>query len=118
MKNWLFGLCAIGVFTKDVNTKLSGHLILGQAQLIIELHHGNVILIPSAAINHANSGILSNEICSSIVQYVSGGLLRWLWQNHKTEIGKNTLELQGKKKNAGNKRCGIGWDIFPKVDDL
>lgn len=47
----------------------------------MEVQHGDVVFIPSAAITHSNSSLRLGETRSSIVQYTAGGNFSYLWKN-------------------------------------
>lgn len=111
--NLLFGVCAVGIFG-DFNHRTSGHLLLKELRVVMELRHGDVILIPSALVTHANSGLHPWESRSSIVQYVAGGLFRWQWNGFKVE----PKGLEKVKKQLGEARWKAGWKLFPKLSDL
>ncbi|KZT31962.1 hypothetical protein SISSUDRAFT_994535, partial [Sistotremastrum suecicum HHB10207 ss-3] len=52
-KNLVSGLCLIFVFGL-FDFKKGGHLVLHEAELILEAPHGSILIIPSAAVTHEN----------------------------------------------------------------
>ncbi|EIW55165.1 uncharacterized protein TRAVEDRAFT_39488 [Trametes versicolor FP-101664 SS1] len=71
------GWCAITAIG-DFDPVEGGHIILWEAQLVIEFPPGSTILIPSAVIHHSNTTIRPHESRYSITQYSAGGLFRWV----------------------------------------
>ncbi len=116
-RNLVGGLCMIGVFG-NFNHETSGHFIMEEAKVIIELRAGDVVFMPSAAITHRNSQLRAGESRSSIVQYTSGGLFRWVWQ------GKKLLSKSEMKLKANNCRAeGVGrwkelYELFPTLEGV
>jgi len=70
-KNLVGGLCAIMVLG-DFDHHKSGHLILHEPKLILELKPGDLVFIPSSGVTHSNSPITCGGIRMSIVQYTAG----------------------------------------------
>lgn len=115
MKNLVTGICAIGVFGK-FNHKTSGHIILKEAKVILEVMDGDLVVIPSAAVNHRNSGLREGEWRSSIVQYTNGGLFRWIWHNGLK--GKVSASQALADAEEGKRRWEEGWSLFPTFSGL
>ena len=67
------------------NPDLGGHLVLWDFQLVVRFPPGSTILIPSALLCHSNTPIQPGEKRHSIVQYVAGGVARWVDYNHMLE---------------------------------
>lgn len=125
--NLIWGLCALGVFG-NFNHKTHGQLILREARLVIELAPGDIFIFPSGGITHCNPPFenndeLANEVFNgkpitrySLVQYVAGGNLRWIWQGHriapkyKNELG---FLVDSDKERLGTERWIKGWQLFP-----
>ena len=66
--------------------KLGGHLVLKELKLIIEFPASSTILIPSALLTHFHIPIREHETRFSIVQYVAGGLFRWVENGFMTDL--------------------------------
>jgi hypothetical protein len=75
--------CAITSAGHYDHTK-GGHLILFELKLLIEFPVGSTILVPSGGISHANTDIQEGEIRHAIIQYIAGGLARWIAYGFKT----------------------------------
>ena len=88
-KNLVGGICAILVLG-DFNHKQSGHLILHELKVVLELKQGDVVFFPSAGITHSNSSLRAGEYCYSMVQYTAG-------QNFNYQVPKQKM---GTKKKA------------------
>jgi hypothetical protein len=98
---------ALGPFKAD----LGGHFVLWDLALYIRFPPGSTILIPSALLLHSNTTIQPGEERHSIVQYVAGGLARWVdygqmsvadWHAKATveEVEQKDLERKGRWENA------------------
>lgn len=66
--NLSFGMCAVCPFGRFDHTR-SGHLLLAQPKLMIELRPGDVILFPSAVVTHANLPLQPGDLRMSWVMY-------------------------------------------------
>lgn len=71
------GLCWI-LASGSYNPALGGHLVLWELGIVVEFPPGSSVLIPSAVISHGNVPVQAGETRSSITQYASGGLFRWV----------------------------------------
>lgn len=86
-KNLVGGLCADAVLG-DFDSKTSGHLVLHDLKLIIELKHGDVIFIPSAAILHSNLPVKPKTTRCSIIQYTSAQSFSHFWPPNSKHLGE------------------------------
>lgn len=77
-----------------------GHLVLWDLKLAIEFPPNSTIFIPSAILLHSNTAIGPNEHRSSITQYNSAGLFRWVAYDYS---------LMGNRMRSGKK----WWDSPP-----
>ncbi|KZT31854.1 hypothetical protein SISSUDRAFT_974765, partial [Sistotremastrum suecicum HHB10207 ss-3] len=78
-KNLVSGLCLIFVFGL-FDFKKGGHLVLHEAELILEAPHGSILIIPSAALTHENIALLlgaGKEERYVFTMYSAGGLFRY-----------------------------------------
>lgn len=94
--NLSFGLCALTALG-NFNYQEGGHLILHTLKKVVEFPLCSTILLPSTAVEHANSPIASHETCYSIAQYVSGGLFHWVAHDFKAAKALNSTK-KGKAK--------------------
>ncbi len=116
-RNLVGGLCMIGVFG-NFNHETSGHFIMEEAKVIIELRAGDVVFMPSAAITHRNSQLRAGESRSSIVQYTSGSLFRWVWQGKKM-LSKSEMRMKANSRRAeGVGRWKELYELFPTLEEL
>ena len=76
-KNLSWGWCAVTSFG-DYNYKKGGHLVLWDLGIAVEFPPHSTILIPSAIVEHSNTAIQPGESRSTITQYNSAGLFRWV----------------------------------------
>lgn len=124
LKNFAGGICVIGALG-SFNHETSGHLVLVEAKLILEFMDGDLAVLPSAALTHANTPIrrgvpgFEDEWRMSIVQYTSGGLLRWLWQGEKladkTPLSKSARDARNAE---GRARWTEALDLFPTLEGI
>ncbi|KAG6895497.1 hypothetical protein C0992_000997 [Termitomyces sp. T32_za158] len=90
--NYAVGWCAIqalGTF----NPKKSGHLVLPNLKLVIEFPPGALILIPSAALTHANLPVAEGECQASFTQYCAGGLFCYIVNGYRTKTQLQNADL-------------------------
>jgi len=75
-KNLVGGICALLVLGDFDHTR-SGHLILHELKVILELKQGDLVFFPSAGITHSNSSLRAGETRYSMVQYTAGQLFNY-----------------------------------------
>lgn len=76
-RNLSWGWCSVTSFGDYDYTK-GGHLILWDFKIAVEFPPHSTIFIPSAILEHSNTAIRPGERRSSITQYNSAGLFRWV----------------------------------------
>jgi hypothetical protein len=86
-----WSLCSVTSLGSYDHTK-GGHLVLWDLNLAIEFPPYSTILFPSAMIRHSNVDIGPEEHRSSITQYNSHGLFRWVAYDY---------ELKGERLMSG-----------------
>jgi len=96
MMNLSWGWCAVTSLGCYDHTK-GGHLVLWDLKLAVEFPPYSTIFIPSAILGHSNTSIGPAEYRSSVTQYNSSGLFRWVAFDHS---------LQGKRVSSGKQ----WWD--------
>ena len=84
MMNLSWGWCAVTSLGFYDHTK-GGHLVLWDLGLAVEFPPGSTILIPSAILAHSNTAVSPTEHRSSVTQYNSAGLFRWVAFDHSTK---------------------------------
>lgn len=94
--NLSWGWCAVTSLGCYDHTK-GGHLVLWDLKLAVEFPPHSTVFIPSAILAHSNTAIGPTENRSSITQYNSVGLFRWVAFDHS---------LRGKKGASGKE----WWD--------
>lgn len=111
-KNLATGLCGVMPFG-PFDSSRGGHLCLHEAEVILELAPGQVVLIPSAVIKHSNFGVLGEGKRYSITTYTSGHL--FAWKDNKGPI--HSLSPDAKQAYLGKRqeRWEEGWGRFPQV---
>lgn len=90
--NW----CAVTSLGNFDHTK-GGHIVFWDLLLAIEFPPYSTIFFPSALLAHSNIAIQPGEQRSSITQYTSNGLFRWVAYDHS---------LQGERTSSGKE----WWD--------
>lgn len=76
-KNLPFGLCSVTSLGR-YDPKKGGRVILWDLKIAVEFPSHSTILIPSAFVEHSNTGIAEGESRMSVTFYNSAGLFRWL----------------------------------------
>lgn len=114
-KNLVGGICAIGAFG-NFDHRTSAHLILKEPKLIIEFKHGDVVIIPSAAVTHCNSPLQEGDDRVSVVQYTAAGCFRHSYQGNRVQSEMAITEI-GTIKGEGSDRFVESWNLFHSVED-
>jgi hypothetical protein len=108
---------ALGQFDPNIG----GHLVLWDLKLIVRFPPGSTILIPSALLVHSNTPIQPGEERVSIVQYVAGGLARWVNCGQKLEQNwlaqASPAEVQNEEKER-QERWARMVELYTKIEDL
>ena len=102
----------------DFNCKTSGHFIMHEPKVIVEVAPGDIIFMPSSAITHCNSSLKPHEQRMLVVQYTSGFLFRALWQDFKPLPKNETKEEKKVRLEIGIRRWKATWGLFPTVDEI
>ena len=103
------------------NPDLGGHLVLWNFRLVIKFPPGSTILIPSALLCHSNTPIQPGEERHSIVQYVAGGIARWVDNNHMLEEdwrAQATFDEIQQKESEQKIRWKNAVDKYTKLEEL
>lgn len=121
-KNLASGICMIAAFG-DFNHRKSGHLILHDAKLILEVAHADIVFIPSACIRHSNSEVQDGESRRSVVQYSPGRIFQYIHRGFRTqtEEEKRRMKTTCRKRLAceeGKERFDNIWDLFPTREEI
>ena len=95
--------------------------MLWDLKVIIEFPPGSMILIPSAALHHSNTGIQHGETCYSFTQYTAGGLFCWVDQGYQMSSSysaklNKAQKLEEKVKGEGRWKMGVG--LFSTLNSL
>lgn len=72
-----WGWCSVTSLGKFDHTK-GGHLVFWDLNIAVEFPAHSTILIPSAILQHSNTAIQDGERRSSVTQYNSAGVFRWI----------------------------------------
>ena len=108
--------CFIGVFG-DFNGRVSGHIVLHEAKIILELNPRDVVFLLSSTITHEIIPISkeqSNAHRHTIVHYTAGGLYQWLWDGRK--LHKFVTEKMS--KDQGKERFKEMYNLLPSLEEL
>ena len=76
-RNLGWGWCAVTSFGGYDHVK-GGHLILWDFKIAVEFPPHSTIFIPSAILEHRNTAIQPGEKRSTLTQYNSAGIFRWV----------------------------------------
>lgn len=106
------GWCSVTSLGNYDPTK-GGHLILWDLNLAIEFPPYSTIFFPSALLRHSNTEIQEGERRSSITQYNSSGLFRWVAFNNSLKEGREKSGKSWWDKPVGMFRKLAG-NIFRK----
>lgn len=120
-KNLAFGICAVGVFGR-FDHQNSGHLLLAEPGMVVEVQRGEICYLPSACVTHGNRGLGEGETRMSMVFYSAGGLFRWISQGHQLSqlcggMG-DTEHGYAFGHEAGKDRWKEGWDLYCTREEL
>lgn len=123
--NVSFGWCVITALG-HFNPRTGGHIVLWDLGLVIEFPPGSTILLPSAIIKHSNTSLSKGEIRYSITQYCAGGLLRWVYNNFRTDksieadikAGVYPAEAATQRLHDRRTRWRKGLDMFSLLSDF
>ncbi|KAF8322385.1 hypothetical protein F5887DRAFT_1213628 [Amanita rubescens] len=96
------------------NHQTGGHLVLWDFGLVIDFPAGATILIPSSVILHSNTTIKDDETRYAIVQYVSGGLFRWVENGYSTQDDSK----QGPEPRTDGGRWASAVKMFTNIAEL
>ena len=117
VRNLAGGVCMVAVLG-NFDCRTSGHFIMHEPKVVIEVAPGDVFFMPSSAITHSNSSLRDGEQRMSIVQYTSGFLFRALWQNFKSLPKDETKEDKEVREQYGKKRWKETWGLFPTTEEI
>ena len=115
--NVVHGLCTIFVFG-DFTPTLSGHVVLHDAKIILEVIMGNWYVILLSNIKHSNiCFIKADKNCQrqSIVHYTAGPLFQWLWDGRRLHKEVKDKEIDAYK---GSLRFEELYNLLPTLKDL
>jgi len=79
--NLAWGWCAVTSLGTYDHIR-GGHLVLWELEMAVEFPPHSTVFIPSAIITHSNTAIQPGEQRSSVTQYNSEGLFRWVAYDH------------------------------------
>lgn len=103
------------------DAKKGGQLVLWNLGLVIDFPAGSTILIPSALVIHSNAEIRAHETRYSVVQYVAGGLSRWVengfMSNEDWERGASATQMKEREVRR-EERWARAIHMFSKLPDL
>ncbi|KAJ7271366.1 hypothetical protein B0H12DRAFT_1200301 [Mycena haematopus] len=81
--NLPFGWCAVQ--SGNFDPTLGGHLVLWDANIVVEFPAGALILLPSATIAHSNVPVRDHEERASFTQFTAGNLFRFVDNGFRTQ---------------------------------
>ncbi|KAJ7678390.1 hypothetical protein B0H17DRAFT_944629, partial [Mycena rosella] len=120
-QNVPFGWCAVTALGAFDHTK-GGHLVLWDLKLVIEFPLGTTILLPSATIAHSNVPVNAehSKEHTSFMQYMAGGLLRFVDNRFQTEKEFESEDPEGYAQmcEGKEKRWEMGLGLLSTLDEL
>ena len=92
-QNYAGGFCVVTSLGSFDETQ-GGHLFIRELGIVAEFPAGATVLLPSAILNHGNTGIAEHEYRASVTMYAAGGLFRRVDQKfmRQGEMTKEQLE--------------------------
>lgn len=105
-RNLAMGFCGITPYGDFDYTK-GGHIVLYEAEVIIECPPGCTVFIPSATCTHYNLPLHDpkHETRGSIIHYSSAGLFRWVeYEGLVNDLLANNPDKWKQKKAEGRDR--------------
>ncbi|EJD37040.1 hypothetical protein AURDEDRAFT_25272, partial [Auricularia subglabra TFB-10046 SS5] len=76
-RNFILGICPVLVLG-DFNHRTSGHFIMVEPKIVMELRPGDLLLMMSAVLTHGNAPLRAGETRMSWTFFSAGGLFRWV----------------------------------------
>ncbi|KAG6848471.1 hypothetical protein H0H93_016713 [Arthromyces matolae] len=118
--NLPFGWCAVTALGSYDFTR-GGHIILWDLGLVVEFPPSSSMFLPSATLEHSNTGIQPDETRYSITQYTAGALFRWVehgMQGNREFLQGLSEEELLKIASEDAKRYEFGLSLFSKHSEL
>ncbi|KAJ6467412.1 hypothetical protein C8R45DRAFT_838568, partial [Mycena sanguinolenta] len=117
--NLPFGWCAIQALG-NFDAKTGGHLVLWDANLVVEFPAGALILLPSATIAHSNVPVQDHEERISFTQFTAGGLFRFVDNGFRTqdELAAADEEEHARLMKLKESRWEEGLRLFSTVEEM
>ncbi|EJD40805.1 hypothetical protein AURDEDRAFT_69735, partial [Auricularia subglabra TFB-10046 SS5] len=115
--NWPEGPCPVIVTGKFDHTR-SGHFVLVEPKVVLELRSGDIIILLSSLLTHGNAPLKKGEIRMSWTCWMAGGLVRWLAAGCRLVSSLNTRALQHEYARRAKEYADRGWRSLLTLSDL
>lgn len=106
-------VCAMGEF----DCKSGGHMVLHDAEIILEYGRGDILFLPSAIMAHENIAVQEHETRYSLTFYSAGGLFRYRALGFKRVKDLDEEEL-AEYNEAGLATWEAGCKLFSTLPEL
>ncbi|EJD42796.1 hypothetical protein AURDEDRAFT_67131, partial [Auricularia subglabra TFB-10046 SS5] len=116
-QNWPEGPCpllVIGEFDHEV----SGHFVIEEAKVALELRSGDVIILLSSLLTHGNAPLRPGEVRLSWTCWMAGGLVRWLAAGCALVSSLRTRTEQAQYAERAKEFARRGWRSLMTLSQL
>ncbi|KAJ6451730.1 hypothetical protein C8R45DRAFT_1057096 [Mycena sanguinolenta] len=117
--NLPFGWCAIQSLG-NFDATIGGHLVLWDANLVVEFPAGALILLPSATIAHSNVPVRDHEERISFTQFTAGNLFRFVDNGFQTQdqLAAAEPEKYARLMKLKDTRWEEGLKLFSTIEEM
>ncbi|KAJ6478210.1 hypothetical protein C8R45DRAFT_933970 [Mycena sanguinolenta] len=117
--NLPFGWCAIQSLG-NFDATVGGHLVLWDANLVVEFPAGALILLPSATIAHSNVPVCDHEERISFTQFTAGNLFRFVDNGFQTQdqLAAAEPEKYARLMKLKDTRWEEGLKLFSTIEEM
>ncbi|EJD37866.1 hypothetical protein AURDEDRAFT_72734, partial [Auricularia subglabra TFB-10046 SS5] len=116
-QNWPQGICPAMALGEFDHTR-SGHFIMEEAKVALELKSGDIILFLSSLITHGNGPLRPGERRMSWTCWMAGGLVRWLAAGCALLSSLTTRSKQERYAARSAEFARKGWASLLTLNDL
>ncbi|EJD32640.1 hypothetical protein AURDEDRAFT_77553, partial [Auricularia subglabra TFB-10046 SS5] len=116
-QNWPKGVCPAMALGDFDHTK-SGHFIMEEPKVVLELRSGDIILFLSSLITHGNAPLCPGDVRMSWTCWMAGGLVRWLAAGCALVSSLTTRAKQEKYAERSQEFARKGWESLLTLSEL
>ncbi|EJD42020.1 hypothetical protein AURDEDRAFT_68058, partial [Auricularia subglabra TFB-10046 SS5] len=110
------GWCPVFVMG-NFNHRTSGHFVMVEPHIVMELRPGDVILMMSSVITHGTAPFLRGETRMSWTCFTAGAFFRWEAAGHKL-VGDLTAEEKERYEKKSVAMFAEAWRANLTLDEL